>query len=299
MKQRKTKIALCSIMTLLGVAFSITSCIREDRSDCMTEFTFTVKAYGSSGAELTSEEVGDVRLFVFNGSTLRLVECINTHIGEVVTISSFFNEDIHIVGWGNLEGGAEKCAEMIPGSHKNQGKISLLPFTRGAYCACTPDDLFRGEISVFKSEQEGNKIIPIKREVGSMRITVRSLKLPGSTLQDEDFRILVKETGSLIDFYGTVKGDKIYYSPLGSFVTNAGREEYYTPPFNMLPEPEGVTVEVYRDGQLLASVSKDKLNNPIAVNKDLLTNVVIDLSGSVSVTMSITEWGNEQMGKEF
>lgn len=67
----------------------------------------------------------------------------------------------------------------------------------------------------------------------------------------------------------------------------------------MLPEPEGVTVEVYRDGQLLASVSKDKLNNPIAVNKDLLTNVVIDLSGSVSVTMSITEWGNEQMGKEF
>ncbi|MCD7940393.1 MAG: FimB/Mfa2 family fimbrial subunit [Bacteroides intestinalis] len=298
MKQRK-KISLRFIVLLVFVQ-AMAGCIKEDMSNCPTELTFTVRAYDSSGAELTSGEVDDVCLFVFNGKSLCLIERIDAHIGETVTITAPEYEDIHIVGWGNVGGESGKCADVIPGDHKDMCYIYLLPNTRSAFCAHTPADLFRGEIWIDKTETKGERVIPIRRETGSMSVTVRSLKTPGSTLTDEDYYIQVKETGSAIDFYGTAKGDKIHYLPTGTFVVNSNnKEEYHAAPFNMIPEPEGVTVEIYKEDQLVTSVAEDKQGNKISVHKDKLTNVLIDLSGTVSVKVTVTDWGNEQVEKEF
>lgn len=271
----------------------LTACIKEDLSDCTVPYTFTVRAYDSSGQQLSGSEVADVALYVFNGRRL-FVRSIEAQVGEAVTVEVPDDDDIHIVGWGNLGGGSENCVPPNPGDHMDVCRVNLIPQTRATAFALPPVDLFRGAITVSKAEQRGEKILSLYREVGSMAVMVRNLA--GA---DGDYRVVVHETPSSIDFYGRLSGDKVGYRPGGALSTTGGVRQYYVAPFNLLPREQGMRIEVYRDERLLANVSDDSGGLPIVVQKDRLTNVLIELRESVSVTVSITDWGEQQMWKEF
>lgn len=287
------------LICLLTLMASVMGCIKEDLSECTTEYTFTVKAYGSSG-ELSASEVADVMLFVFNGSSLCFTEHIETQVGESVTISIPDDDGIHIVGWGNLGGGSQQCAIPRMGDSKDVCCVDLLPHTRATTYALAPDDLFRGELTVLPAEGTGEKVIPVHRVVGSMTVTVRNLppSSPGGS-GEEDYLVVIHETSSSIDFYGNLSGDKVGYRPGGAFVGNAGGQKYYVAPFNLFPDTDGMRIEVFQGQQLLASVTHDNTGNPVVVERDKLTNVLIDLIGTVSVRLSINQWGEEQVWKEF
>ncbi|NDV84980.1 FimB/Mfa2 family fimbrial subunit, partial [Bacteroides sp. 51] len=262
--------------------------------------TLTVRPYDHAGEPLSRKDVAEVVLYVFD-SELCSLEKIDTHVGQTVTINAPRGKSLHIVGWGNLGGGRENCTSYEPGRHKDYYQVSLLPLTRAMAYSLSPDDLFRGEITLGDSSESNSNTtieLPIYRETGSLTITVRGLTAFAG-FADHNYSIQVRETPSVIDFYGDLSGDKVAYQPTSSFTIGAAREEYYTPPFNMLPEEQGIHIDIYHGTELVTTISQDNTGQPIAIKKGQLTNVLIDLRSSLSVSMELTPWGEEKLWKEF
>ena len=286
---------------------SLSGCLKDDLDDCGTTYTLTVRPYDHEGEPLSRKDVAEVVLYVFDSAFCSL-ERIDTHVGQTVTINAPKGKSLHIVGWGNLGGGRENCTGYEPGRHKDYYQVNLLPLTRAMAYSLSPDDLFRGEITLGDSKDNNVSSnssnssttieLPIYRETGSLAIIVRGLTAFAG-FADHNYSIQVRETPSVIDFYGDLSGDKVAYQPTGSFATNTLREEYYTPPFNLLPEEQGIHIDIYHGTELITTISRDNAGQPIAIKKGQLTNVLIDLSSSLSVNMELTPWGEEKLWKEF
>lgn len=287
----------CISVVALFLTILVTGCIKEDVSDCPEKgYSFIVKAYDNDGKELTSEDVGDVVMFIFDGEK-RFVEQIRTNVGVSVTIIPPDGGDMHIVAWGNLAGGNQNVPQFTPGTPMDESGITLLCVTRTVAYGISPDDLFRGYIYPTNEEMKDEHLLPIYRETGNMDITIRNLK--GFTgYEDDDYSVVVRETYSGIDFSGNLYGDKVAYRPAGAFVTNGGREEFFIPLFNMIPESE-IYIDIYHGAELITSVSVYNGDQPITVEKGLTTHVLIELKSSVTVIVSITPWGEEAVWKEF
>lgn len=296
MTVKSIKKELLRIMCLAALALSVTSCLKEDLTDCYDSYTLKVKAYNNEGGVLTRKDVQDVILYVFD-SDYHFVERIDTRVEESVTITTKNKKGLHIVGWGNLGSNLQDYTDPEVGTHKDECQVSLLADARRANFALSPADLFRGEITVGKEERKGETILPVYRETGSMTITVRNLK-PFAGFDDDNYSVVVRETASAIDFSGSHSGEMVSYAPDGLFVLNSGKEDYYVPPFNKLPS-SGLYIDIYHGTRLVVSVSADNAGNAIKVEKGLLTNVLIDLKALVSVSLSLTPWGEEQFWKEF
>ena len=287
-----------ALMSLLLLSVSLTGCLKDDLDDCGNTYTLTVRAYDNEGTALSRKDVQDVALYVFN-CDLCYVRRIDTYVGEKVSINASKNEKLHIVAWGNLGGGKQSCTNPEVGRHKDYCDISLLPHTttRAMNYSLSPDDLFRGEITLdgaLTSDYE----LPINRETASMAITVRGLTTFAG-YADHDYSIQVRETPSAIDFYGNLSGSRVAYRPTGSFATNTLREEYYAPPFNLLPEEAGIHIDIYHGTELIATIRQDSTGQPIMAEKGKLTNVLIDFNVELSVSMELTPWGEEKLWKEF
>lgn len=296
MRVKRIRNVLFRLLCITAVTTAVTGCIKEDRDNCGKDCSFTVRAYENDGTELTNGDVGDVVLYVFDDNHF-FVECINTRIGENVTVRSA-GSDIHVVAWGNLNGN-QICNAPADGNTKDDGYVSLLPDnTRSVNYSLSPDELFRGEKTVTSAEQVGEVILPIYRKVGRMTITVRNLK-PFAGFDDDDYSIVVSDTYNSIGFDGSFSGDRVAYRPAGSFITNKGKEEFYVPPFNMVPETEGVTVTIYHGTDVVAVVSKSNGGDPITVEKGMLTEVIIDLSRELNVSVSIKGWDDVEVEKEY
>lgn len=304
---RKLKTISSRLVCFLALVALATSCLKEDRTDCDTPrtFTLTVRAYDNSGDEVAESEVKEVRLFVFDAD-MCLTEYIDTQVGQSVTVVVPKGEDAHVVGWGNLVGGLQNYTSPVVGMHKSDFIVSPLPDTRAVSYAQSPDDLFMGDITIEPAEQEGEKILPIYRQMGSMTVLVRGLKQYAGFSSD-DYRIIVHETPSAMDFYGKFTGSMVAYRPQGSFVTNSGEEELHAPAFNLAPTDAEMYIDIYHDTQLVASVSDNTNGSKIAVSRGELTNVLIVFTGKgtledpavITVSVSLTGWGDEQVWKVF
>lgn len=297
MRLKRITDASLRLMCIMALSVAVTGCIKDDLSDCTNSFTLTVEAYDRSGATLGRDDLKDVILYVFDND-LRFVRRIDTQIGQAVTLQAEGGKDMHLVGWGNLGGGAQKYTEPNPGDHKDDCLVSLLPQSSSSNYIAPPDDLFRGEITFKNEEQHGEKELPIYREVGSLTVTVRNLKT-FTGYNDNNFSIVVRDTKSTIDFYGNLAGNRVAYRPDGSFVTNNSTEDYFVPAFNMIPENKGINIDIYHGTKLIRTVSQDNFGKPFTIEKDRLTNVLIDLKTQVDVSVSLTDWGNYQVWKEF
>ena len=277
-------------------AITVAGCIKDDLTECQSTYFLTVRAYTPSGAELGADDVEDVSLFIFDGDT-RFVQKIDTQVGQRVTIDAPAGENIHLVAWGNLSSGGQIYPQPNVGDLLADCFVELLPTSRAISFALSPDDLFRGQMTIEGNDRNGDKIFPIYREIGSMTITVRNLKTFMGF--DDDYSIVVRETCSEIGFDGRTFGDKVAYLPAGSFVINSGKEEYVVPAFYMVPESTGVHIDIYHGSELIITVSHDNTGQPIKIEKGKLANVLIDLKTFVNVSVSINDWGNYEGWKEF
>jgi hypothetical protein len=285
------------LLCLSALAAAFAGCLKENLDDC---HYMTIQAYErGSDVELSMDNVKDLTLFVFDGD-FRFMYKIETGVREKVTILRPKKKDLYIVAWGNLRQGAQTFTDPKPGDLLADCFVELKSRVRASETryAGSPDDLFRGEISIASDDRRSNKILPLYREVGSMTITLRNMKA-FTGYNDDDFSLAVRETFSMMDFSGRMMGDMIAYRPAGSFVNNGGREEYYVPPFNMFSNETGVHIDIFHSGDLVATISTDRKGNPVIVEKDKLTNVLIDLKTSVNVSIEITEWGRNYVWKEF
>lgn len=294
--KRMNKWKLLSRIICLSAFVVLTKgCIYDNLDGCEVDYSLIVRAFENDSIT-SSQAVQDVRLFVFDSARC-FIQSINTRIGERVKLNALPNQELHIVAWGNLSGGKENCTEPKPGELEDNCFVYLLSETRATSHAISPDDLFRGKIVTRILRGNNEIILPIYRETGTMTITVRNLK---SSIGDNDdnYWVMIRDTYSTINFDGSMSGERVTYRPSGSFIMNSGKEEYVVAPFILLPE-EGILIDIYHDTDLIATVSNDNDNQPIKVEEGLLTNVLIDLSASVSVSVSLSEWGKVEGWKEF
>ena len=280
------------MLLFLPIAMATSGCIKEDRSHCLPgTVCFTVKAYTEAQAELTQAEVGDVLLYVFDGD-FRFMELIETQLGTVVEVRPPASGGIHIVAWGNLKGGNQTLPLFLTNDHKQTGKVSLLPDSRAAAPHHSPNDLFLGEITTTKEQHNSNVVIPMFRKTGSMTVTVRKLK-EYAGFADNNFSVVIRETSNTFDFYGNCTGAKATYRPNATF----SGETFNVPVFNIIPET-GLTIDLYHGNDLVYSASSSG-GQPIDVTQGKLTNVLIDFTGSINVSVQETPWGQKYVWKEY
>lgn len=279
------------------MAAGMTGCIKEDMGGCGRMMTFVVHAYDANGNEVTAP-VEDVVLYFFNDK-MRFTKEVETTVGSRVTVSVPTVGETHVVGWGNLGGGRETRHTFMEGDHRETGYLTLLPVTKAAPVYGSPDDLFYGTLTVAPTAStQGEHEVAIHPKVGGMAVTVRGLK-PYAGFNDADYHIQVRETCNSLDFYGICCGDKASYLPAGTFQTVSSREEYKVPAFNLLPEPVGVNIDIYHGTKLVYTASVYNGNTPIQVLEGRLTDVVIDFTAGIRITVSILPWDANPGGKEF
>ena len=302
MTAKKMRDALLGLLCGMAAAVAATGCIKDDLSGCAETRHLTVRAYARQGdaRELGTDEVKDVKLFLFDGDG-RFLRGIDTRVGERVGVDIPPGETVRVVAWGNL--GQDGQSHTQPGEGDMLGGclVGLLRDVRSPEHSLPPADLFRGDIVLADPSGAGETALPIYREVGGMAVTVRNLKAFAG-FPDDDYRVVVRGTFSGIAFDGRRSGDGASYQPVGAFSPGVNNPDHLTPPFNLIPEEEeesGVTIDIYHGDRLVASVSCDGEGNPIMVEKGRLTNVLVDLRASVLATLSLTDWGNYVAWKEF
>ena len=286
------------LLCLLAFMASLGGCIKENLDDCPNNarYWLTVRAYErGTETELGAGVVTDLSLFVFDGDS-RFLYKIETTIGQKVALEATQGEELHIVAWGNLKQGHQSYTDPQPGDRLEDCFVELDTYTRAEIYAFSPDALFRGELTIAANNLQGNKILPIYREVGSLTVSVKNLKSV-SGYNDGDFSIVVRETHSRIGFDGMAAGTAAAFRPNGTYT--AANDVYSVPAFNLLAEETGVQIDIYHHTTLLMTVLADSNGNPIIVEKDKLTNVLIDLKALLSVSVVITDWGSNYVWKEF
>ncbi len=284
------------LLCLLTFMTALTGCIKDDLDDCEQEYRFTVRAYDADNGEVTTP-VNEVLLYVFDDN-LQFIKEIETTIGASVSVSVPRSESIHVVGWGNLKGGNQVRPTLVAGDHKDTGLVRLNAVTRTASPHGSPDDLFHGDITINAQDMRENILLPIHRKVSSLAVTVIGLKQYAG-FDDDDYRIEVHETRSAIDFYGQYCGNGALYSPAGAFHTQNGKEAYRVSAFHMLPQNSGVSIDIFHRSTLVYTATTQGNGSPIIIQEGRHTDVVIDFTGSIRITVSISPWGGNQGGIEF
>lgn len=253
-------------------------------------------------ANVSAEAIKDMSLYVFDDKEL-LLDILPIRNTESILLNYPDVPNLHCIAWCNIQDGTMSVSPLKKGDSLSDGFISLKPSlpTRAETSFFTsPTDLFYGEFNVDNTSTSGRieeQNLTVKRMVASMNITIRGLEmLSGSN--DGDYSLVVHETASRVDFKGSYGGVPASYAIASDFEIG---KDYTVPPFNLFPtiDDSGVTIDIYRNGKLLRSVSMDSNRNPIIpiVNKTL--NVLLNFKLDISVEIAVTGWGEEYIWKEY
>ena len=109
---------------------------------------------------------------------------------------------------------------------------------------------------------------------------------------------MVHETASRVDFEGRYGGDPASYAFSPRF--EAGKD-YIIPPFNLFPTTagSGISIDIYRNGSLLRSISTDSGNQPILPVVGKTLNVLLNFRLDMNVELALNGWGEEYIWKEY
>lgn len=69
--------------------------------------------------------------------------------------------------------------------------------------------------------------------------------------------------------------------------------------FNILPTEEELRIDIYHRGVLQTTVISDSNGKPLRVSEGRLLNVLVDFDGAISVEVKVTDWGKQEIWKEF
>lgn len=286
---------LYSMFTLL----LLSGCIAENTDDCFKGVPLTVKL----PVGISQETIKDINFYVFDDKDL-LLDIFTINGKEPVMLNYPGIPSLHCVAWCNIQNGTMSVSSMKKGDPLSGGFISLKPSVTaraGKSTFTSPSDLFYGELNIENTSMSARieeQVLPVSRMVASMTITVRGLELLSGS-NDGDYSLVVHETASRVDFEGSYGGESASYHFSSRF--EAGKD-YKIPPFNLFPtleENKGVTIDIYRNGDLLRSVNTDSSHQPIIPVVGQTLNLLLNFKLSVDVEVEFTEWGAETVWKEF
>lgn len=286
---------LYSMFTLL----LLSGCIAENNDDCFKGVPLKVKL----PAGISQETIKDINFYVFDDKDL-LLDILPINGKEPVMLNYPGIPSLHCVALCNTQDGTMLVSPLKKGDSCSGGFISLKPSAPARAEKSTftsPTDLFHGELTIENTSTSARieeQVLHVSRMVASMTITVRGLELLSGS-NDGDYSLVVHETASRVDFEGHYGGAPASYQFSPRF--EAGKD-YKIPPFNLFPtleENKGVTIDIYRNGDLLRSVNTDSSHQPIIPVVGQTLNVLLNFKLDVSVEVELSEWGVETVWKEY
>ena len=286
---------LYSMFTLL----LLSGCIAENNDDCFKGVPLKVNL----PAGISQETIKDMSLYLFDDKDL-LLDIFPVNSTEPVNLNYPGIPTLHCVALCNTQDGTMLVSPLKKGDSCSDGFISLrlsVPTRAGKSTFTSPADLFYGELKIENTSTSARieeQALAVSRMVASMNITVRGLELLSGS-GGGDYSLVVHETASRVDFEGRYGGEPASYQFSSRF--EAGKDSKI-PAFNLFPaleENKGLTIDIYRNGDLLKSLNTDSSHQPIIPVVGQTLNVLLDFKLSVSVEVEITAWGEETVWKEY
>lgn len=297
MYNNKSRNCLQVLFILLVMAFVTIGCTKEDISECTPDtFRLTVKAYDAQGKELTVETVKEVTLYVFDQNKQFRGVHTDTKLGQSIVLDYPNHESLIVVAWGNGMQGHQTMPTLTVGDKMETAFVSLSQTKAAMATIQSPDDLFHGVVTLTKESKKVENNIPIYRKTSSIAITARRLRQYANA-GDDNFTYVLRQTGNKLSFEGNEAGELSCYKPQASFIEN--KDEFTAPIFNILTTDSNIEVDIFHGEIRVVTILKTPDGKPLRAEAGKVLNILIDFTGDISVSVSVTPWGVQQIWKEF
>lgn len=278
----------------------MSSCLKEDLSDCPRPFQLTIKALDADQVDITdSGEAGQVLLFVFNENG-QIDRTITVSADDVkqrkpIDIQMEFpgHKSLKFVAWSNLDDKVDysqvSTVKQLTDLYVKLKSQNTTLAT--ATVAQSPGDLFYGTLDVpveyGGTEYGQSHTIVINRKTASVVITARNLP-PGE--DPSSYSFVLRESHDTYNENGELGGTMVSYKPAIS-QNEAGH--FVTPIFLTFPTigNKSYVLEVYKNGELIHTFTQGSDGKEFIPVVGRLLNIIIDFKVGISIKVVITPWG--------
>lgn len=296
---RFVSFSLPVLVLLLVFSPFLQGCVREQMDSCM-QYELTVEAVDPQGVDITSSgAVTSIDLYLFDESGF--VRIIPRGSSSDFLFGEEKKRTLTLVAWGNLKGDSLKLPQLSVGTSLQEAKIELLQSANGYNLPVT--DLFytRRELSgtSTRSLQSDTVKLVMERLAAGLSIRVNHAAEYFGT-PDIDLHIVVRGTGSSLNFLGEPSDDEAGYAP--SIQVVDGEDEWYAPLFRVFPthNDQHIYIDLYRGSTLLFTITTDDAGNILHALPGMETYITVDFRyARLHVTVSVEPWGTNGQNVQF
>jgi hypothetical protein len=270
----------------------LSSCFKEDLSDCPLPFQVTIKALDIDLNDITeSGEVKNAILFAFdeNQNLVGAFELTEDQVKSRKSIDIVIDYPgftaLTFIAWGNVDGNLDYS--QISSVKKLVDLYVRLSVKDGF--AQPASDFFRGNLIVPVEYGESGRgqshVVEIKRMTSGVTITAINLK-EWNENKDGNYTYVVRSSMNTYNPDGQLAGEHVNYSPRASFYQNG---DFSAPIFYTFPT-EHFIVDIYYNGELIYTADKNSNGNPLVPEVGRTLNIIIDFRAEISIKSVITPW---------
>lgn len=296
----KSKFSLSLVITLL-ITGLLSSCFKEDLTDCPRPFQVTIKAVCADGNDITeSGDVEQVILFVFDEEE-KIFEAFTLSASDVIqhkaisiTMDYPGHPSLKFVAWGNLDERVDYSQISSVKELKDlYVRLRSAGSRQGVYQMVeTPGDLFYGTIDMLEEfggiEPGRSQVVEIHRITEGVTITAIGLKQWNGN-KDGTYGYRLRESFNSCDCFGHMGGEKVYCEPTANFNE---KDHFIAPLFYMFPPADNITyvLDILFNGEVIFTADRDSDGKPFNTDLGRTLNIIIDFSAELNIMCVITPW---------
>ncbi len=287
----KYSFLLTAALLMIGL---LSSCLKEDFSDCPRPFRLFVKAVDADENDIT--ESGDIKqaiLFVFNedGQIVNTVSLTAEQIKsrEPVDVKLAYpgHKSLKFAVWAN--NGDIEFPETASVKQRTDIYAKLISDNGTAQ---SPDDLFFGELDVPVEfggfEPSGDQTVIIRRKTAQVKITAINLEQWHQNNGKGVYSFRLKESPDTYDYAGMLSGDRVNYLPASAMTDGTlGTSVFRTYPTE---NQEPFTLEILHDGEVIYSADMNNAGVPFIPQVGRMLNIIIDFRAEIQIFVEVTPW---------
>lgn len=289
-----------SILTALHVCLVLlqASCVREDTKDCV-QYELNLRAVDAQGNDLTGSgtlEKSEVYLFGEKG----FVRMVPAGVSSDYLFGNYKEEKLTLVAWGNVKEDTLITAEIKPGTSIEEARLKLRQHAGGSHMPVTDIFYCRKELdnTLTRSVQEETLTLVMERMAAALSIRTSYLaeRYPYT---GKPYTIIVRGTGTEVDFMGKVAGETAGYKPP---TLTDGKGDAYAPVFRIFPTEQGecIEVDIYREQEKICTVTQDAQGKNLCAPAGKQTEIEIDFRYTqVRAFVKVIPWGEVQQDTEI
>lgn len=256
-----------------------------------TSFSVILKAY-SEGEDITAKgDVNNTTLFVFdkNNDFFKQISIDGSYLlqAKQVQIECPGSDRITIIAWSGISNESENISTMSQANIISDLQIALKQ--NNGIVSNLPGDLFYGQVTVNRATpatKANAQTLKIERKVSSLALSTKGI-IKVFDSKEGSYFYKVKNTKGSFNHNGELTGADVEYIITASLDKNGNLVSDKT---SILPSTD-ITVELYKDNNLIMSNKNEKNNEKVAVNAGEQANIIFDLSRK-EIKFAVTSWGS-------